>query len=150
MRGQIRFAACVASLAIGSVTVVAIGAVAAGGTQITASGLVRIYAAVKRDPDIGGWLVNAMHHAARHGSDGFDQLFGIAAASPDAAIKQGWGFDDENGSASLNSTGLVDGDRYAVAILMRGPRRSYPAAISATLTRTAEILMPGGVIPPEP
>jgi hypothetical protein len=118
-----------------------------GGTRITASGLVRFYAAAKRDPVIGNWLFDAMHHTAAHGSDGFDQQFGIAAVAPGSAVKQGWGFDYGDGSASLNSTGLVGGDRYAVAILLRGERRSYPTTMQTTLTETARTLMPGGRIP---
>jgi hypothetical protein len=42
---------------------------------------------------------------------------------PNAAIKQGWGQDDDDWTASsdFNSTGFVNGDRYAVAILLTGP-----------------------------
>ncbi|HEY2167071.1 MAG TPA: serine hydrolase [Jatrophihabitantaceae bacterium] len=118
-----------------------------GGTRITASGLVHLYAAIKRDPSIGGWLFNAMSHATRYGSDGTFQLFGLPSASTGVAVKAGWGFDFGDGSADFNSTGLVNGDRYAVAILMRGPSASYGAAISAVLTRCAALLMPGGRIP---
>ena len=118
-----------------------------GGTRITASGLVHFYAAVKRDPRVGPWLFNAMHHAARNGSDGTYQWFGLPSATSGPAVKQGWGFDYGDGSADVNSTGLVNGDRYAVAILMRGPSRSYLAGISAMQTQAAKILMPGGNIP---
>ena len=118
-----------------------------GGTRITAAGLVRFYAAVKRDARVGPWLFRAMRAITRFGSDGTYQWFGLPSAAPYTAAKQGWGMDYGDGSADFNSTGMVNGDRYAVAILMRGPRSSYGSAISTMLTTTARILVPGGRMP---
>lgn len=120
-----------------------------GNTHIRPVGLVRLYAKLKADRRVGPWLLNAMHHATRHGSDGQYQFFGIPSASPGAAIKQGWGadYDDWSRSADFNTTGFVAHDRYAVAILARGPRRSYGARISAMLTAVARLLLPNGSFP---
>jgi hypothetical protein len=92
-----------------------------GGTRITARGMARFYNAVKHDPTVWAWLGNAMHNATVHGSDGTYQFFGIPSATTGAAIKQGWGADNPSGTPDFNSTGFVNGDRYAVAILTQGP-----------------------------
>lgn len=120
-----------------------------GNNHITPDGLVRFYAKVKADPKVGPWLINAMHHANRYGSDGFYQFFGIPAATTGFGVKQGWGtdYDDFGNSADENTTGFVNGDRYAVAILARGPVGSYGSRIGAMLTATAKLLLPGGRFP---
>jgi hypothetical protein len=120
-----------------------------GNTHITPRGLVRYYARVRRDARAGPWLLNAMHHATPYGSDGTYQFFGLPQATTGAAIKQGWGDDYENGpaNADFNTTGFVNDNRYAVAILGRGPIGSYGAAIRNMLTRTAQLLLPGGHFP---
>jgi hypothetical protein len=120
-----------------------------GNTHITARGLVKFYAKVKSDKLVGPWLLNAMHHATKYGSDGTYQFFGLPSATTGAAVKQGWGndYDDWGRSADFNTTGFVNGDRYAVAILARGPISTYGSKIGAMLTRTARLLLPGGHFP---
>jgi hypothetical protein len=120
-----------------------------GNTHITARGLVWFYAKVKKDPKVGPWLMNAMHHATKYGSDGTYQFFGLPSATSGAGIKQGWGddFDDWSRSADFNSTGFVDGDRYAVALLARGPIGTYGSKIGNALTQVAKRLLPGGRFP---
>ena len=88
-----------------------------------------------------------MHAATEYGSDGTYQFFGLKQADPDAAIKQGWGQDDDDWSASsdFNSTGFVGSDRYAVAILVKGPSWQYNSGTPAMVTSVARLLMPGGV-----
>lgn len=126
-----------------------------GSTQITAKGMVYLYAAIAQDPVVGPWLMNAMAHATEYGADGTYQFFGLPSAAPAAAVKQGWGDDgDDTPNAVFNSTGYVGGttaggatdDRYAVAILTDGPPDSYGNAISGVLTAQAQALMPGGRI----
>jgi hypothetical protein len=120
-----------------------------GNTHITSRGLVRFYAKVEKDRKVGPWLLNAMHHARKYGSDGTYQFFGLPSATSGAAIKQGWGddYDDWSRSADFNTTGFVNNDRYAVAILARGPISTYGSAIGTMLTRTARLLLPGGHFP---
>jgi len=115
-----------------------------GGTRITAAGLASFYNAVRHRPGVWNWLGNAMHHATVYGSDGTYQFFGIPSATSGAAIKQGWGGDDAAGQPAFNSTGIVNGDRYAVVILTQGG--SYGSAIAGMLTSEARLLMPGGRI----
>jgi hypothetical protein len=120
-----------------------------GNTHITPDGLVRLYAKLKADHTVSHWLLNAMHHARKYGSDGFYQFFGIPSATKHAAIKQGWGmdYDDRGASADQNTTGFVNNDRYAVAILARGPVRTYGHAIGSMLTHVARMVLPGGHYP---
>jgi hypothetical protein len=115
-----------------------------GLTRITAKGLVTFYAAVARDPAVQPWLSNAMGHAVEVAADGTDQFFGLPAAAPGAAIKQGWGHDGvDAGNAVANSTGYVGGGRVAVAILTSGPAATYGAQIESTVTAQARALLPG-------
>src|SRR5213079_509478 len=60
---------------------------------------------------------------------------------------QGWGDDYGFSTADFNTTGFVNHDRYAVAILARGPIRDYGRPISSMLTATAKLLLPGGHFP---
>jgi hypothetical protein len=119
-----------------------------GNTHITPRGLVKYYAKIKRDPKVGPWLLNAMHHATMYGSDGTYQYFGLPSATTGFGVKQGWGNDwDRGGTADFNTTGFVNNNRYSVAILARGPGGSYGSAIGSMLTRTARLLLPGGHFP---
>ena len=115
-----------------------------GGTQITAAGMASFYNAVRHRPAVWNWLGNAMHHATQYGSDGTYQYFGIPSATTAAAIKQGWGGDNAAGQPAFNSTGLVNGDRYAVVILTQGG--VYGSPIAGMLTSEARLLMPAGNI----
>jgi hypothetical protein len=119
-----------------------------GNTHITPRGLVRYYARMKHDRKVAPWLLNAMHHAKPYGSDGTYQFFGIPQATHGFAIKQGWGNDsDWCCTADFNTTGFVNKNRYAVAILARGPSSTYGDPIRSMLTRTARLLLPGGHFP---
>jgi hypothetical protein len=115
-----------------------------GGTQITAAGMATFYNKVRHLPSVWNWLGNAMHHATVYGSDGTYQYFGIPSATTGAAIKQGWGGDDAAGRPEFNSTGVVNGDRFAVVILTQGG--VYGSPIAGMLTSEARLLMPGGRI----
>ncbi|MEO6501132.1 MAG: hypothetical protein ABIQ09_04395 [Jatrophihabitantaceae bacterium] len=119
--------------------------------KISAAGMVRFYAKVKADPVVWPWLSKAMHAATEYGSDGTYQFFGLKQADPNAAIKQGWGQDDDDWSAAsdFNSTGFVDSDRYAVAILVKGPPYEYNSGAPAMVTSIARMLMPDGVMRPD-
>jgi hypothetical protein len=109
--------------------------------------MVYLYAAIANDPVVGPWLMNAMANAAQYGSDGTYQFFGIPSATTGFAVKQGWGDDGtDSPNAVFNTTGYVDDDQYAVAILTDGPPDSYGSQISAMLTQQAQQLMPGGQI----
>jgi len=120
-----------------------------GNTEINAKGMVYLYAAIAKDPVVGPWLINAMAHTSEYGADGTYQLFGIPSATTGAAVKQGWGDDgDDSPNAVFNSTGYVDDDRYAVAILTDGSPSTYGDTISAMLTQQAKTLMPGGELAP--
>jgi Beta-lactamase enzyme family len=114
-----------------------------GNTRITARGLVHLYHKLKADPQVAPWLLATMHRATRYGSDGRFQFFGIPAAAADFAIKQGWNCCDE-GVATFNSTGYVDDDRYAVALLVDGPPHTYGTHLATTLDGMARALFPRG------
>jgi|GEM_PF-2248904 len=117
-----------------------------GGTQITAAGMASFYNAVRHRPTIWNWLGNAMHHATPYGSDGMYQFFGIPSATTGFAVKQGWGGDNAAGQPAFNSTGFVNGDRWAVVILTQGGR--YGTPIANMVTAEARLLMPSGKIAP--
>jgi len=116
-----------------------------GETQITADGLVHLYAKLKADPLVWPWLSDAMSNTTRVGTDGADQFFGIPSAAADWAVKQGWMTGLGPGS-TYNSTGYVDGNRYAVAILTYGSVAQYGEYMSNTITQMAKDMMPSGVI----
>ena len=117
-----------------------------GLTQISARGMVQLYAAVAHDPAVQPWLTDAMAHASAVAADGTQQSFGLPTAVPGSAIKQGWGHESVSGSqAVVNSTGYVAG-HLAVAILTEGPPSSYLAGITAVVTAQAQALL-AGVVP---
>ena len=119
-----------------------------GNTHITPRGLVRYYARMKHDRRVAPWLLNAMHHAKPYGSDGTYQFFGIPQATHGFALKQGWGNDiDWCCTADFNTTGFVNQNRYAIAILARGPSSTYGGPIGRMLSQTAKLLLPGGHFP---
>lgn len=114
-------------------------------TRITARAVVRFYAAVAEDELVGPWLVDAMAQTAATGSDGFPQHFGIPEATTGWRIKQGW-MCCVNDRSYVHSTGFVNDDRYAVALLAEGTRDAYGGG-RAVLSQMARALMPGGTIP---
>ena len=115
-----------------------------GNTHVSAVGLAQLYSRLVADPAVWPWLGEAMHSMAPSAADGTDQLFGVAAAAPGAAVKQGWasGSSDDPDAAVVNSTGLVAGDRYAVVVLTEGrgnvagcDDRGFHAGQAAVLTQ---------------
>jgi hypothetical protein len=129
-----------------------------GNTQITAHGVVQFFRVISRDPKVGPWLTNALHHFNPTAFDGhgnyMNQSFGIAAATTGAGVKQGWGHCSSNtGGTVINSTGLVDDDRYAVAILSNtnayayDTTFAYSASQANVVTQMARLLMPSGHMP---
>lgn len=118
-----------------------------GSTQFSARGLVRFYAAIRHDATVWPWLSRAMHRYASRSSSGQPNAFGIAVAAPTSAVKNGW---DTNRdvraptNAIINTTGFVQDDRYAVAILSEGPGSLYYVAGEQIVTDQALLLMPGG------
>jgi hypothetical protein len=119
-----------------------------GTTQITARGLARFYGAVRQDPRVWPWLGRAMHHYASYSSAGEPNAWGVAAAAPGAAIKNGWLL--YRSRAVINSTGVVNHDRYAVAILSEGASGRYYSAGEAVVSRQATLLIPEGRLVPPP
>lgn len=116
-----------------------------GITQITARGIVLLYAAMADDPVVGPWLMNAMANAQCEAADGYPQCFGIPAATSGWRIKQGWtAYDPGDGAGYIHSTGFVQGDRYTIALLTSGPGEIYGAYGNDTVTIMAQTLMPGG------
>jgi hypothetical protein len=115
-------------------------------TRVTARSVVTFYAAVAKDELVRSWLLDAMGRAEATGSDGFDQYFGIAAATTGWRIKQGW-MCCVNDLSYTHSTGFVNDDRYAVALLAEGPREAYGNGGRTTVSQMARALMPGGTIP---
>ncbi len=117
-----------------------------GLTRITARAMVYFYAVVAGDPAVGPWLLDAMAHARPYGSDGFPQHFGLPSAAATWRVKQGW-MCCLDGVTRMHSTGYVDGDGYAVALLTEGDRSLYNGAGAQVLTTVAQTLLPGGVVP---
>jgi len=115
-----------------------------GETKITADGLVHLYAKLKADPTVWPWLSNAMANATQDGTDGTNQFFGIPSAAPSWSVKQGWMTGLGPGS-TYDSTGYVDGDRYAVVILTFGSVSQYGQYMSNTITQMAKDALPDGV-----
>ncbi len=126
-----------------------------GNMHVTARGLVQFYRAVSRDPRVGPWLLAAMHHYQCRAWDGTDQCFGLPAVTVGSGIKQGWGAQsaDNWADAIVNSTGFVDHNRYAVAILSEGEdnnsttdSRGFNPTQAAVVTHLAGLLAPAGLV----
>src|SRR5262245_2906346 len=117
-----------------------------GLTQVTARAMATFFAAAAKDPLVGPWLLDAMGNTQPKGSDGWPQWFGIPQATQGWRIKQGWlcCVDDKS---RLHSTGFVNGDRFALAILTEDDKSTYGDVGMATVTLMAQALMPGGLIP---
>jgi hypothetical protein len=121
-----------------------------GNTHVSAAGMAQLYARLAADPPVWGWLGPAMHDMAQTAKDGTVQTFGIPAVVDGAAVKQGWaaGSADDTRDAVVNSTGLVDGDRYAVVLLTEGrdnnattDSRGFNAAQARVVTAMAAQLL---------
>jgi hypothetical protein len=121
-----------------------------GSTQVTARGLAQFYAAIRRDKTVWPWLGKAMRHWHKRSSAGEPNDFGIAAAAPRSAVKNGWvtGRDPRHRrAATFNTTGFVDDGRYAVVILGEGPGRLYLRPGERALSQVARTLLPHGHVP---
>lgn len=137
-----------------------------GYVAITAADTVRIYRYIlDRAPEpVRAYVMDHLHRPTRHGTDGFDQYFGIASAfDPDFSIKQGWsGFQGSSGyrsdrkkpeseldlvSDALHTTGTVGtDDRIIVAVFTLHPSGTPYEQAYATVTQlTAGLTVPGGV-----
>ena len=116
-----------------------------GLTRITARAMVDFYTAVADDPVVGPWLLNAMGEGTRSGADVFNQYFGLMFTAHPWRLTQGWMCCLED-KMRMHSTGYVDHDRYAVALLSEGARDKYYDYGRRTLTLMAQALMPGGAI----
>ncbi|MBX6750885.1 MAG: serine hydrolase [Micromonosporaceae bacterium] len=117
-----------------------------GLTRITARSMVDFYAAVAADPVVAPWLMDAMAQTESVGADGFYQHFGLPSAAASWRVKQGWMCCLE-GFTRMHSTGYIDNDRYAVALLAAGPPSMYTDGGPQTLTAMARALLPNGTVP---
>lgn len=118
------------------------GAMRWGTTKLTARGTAKLYAAIRHDPRVWPWLSRTMHAYHRHSSTGEPNAWGLVAASPHAAVKNGWVLDGDR--AQINSTGFVDHDRFAVAIFSRGPAALYYRRGEAIVSAEARLIAPHG------
>ena len=104
-----------------------------GETTVTAADVVTLYRFVLDDlsPEHRDLVLDALGAAADTAADGFDQAYGlIAPPRPDGvAAKQGWMW--IGSEFYLHTTGLVDDDRYAVAVLSR-----HTASLSSAVARS--------------
>jgi len=116
-----------------------------GLTRITARAMVGFYTAAADDPAVGPWLLEAMGEGTRVGADGFNQYFGLMFTAHHWRLKQGWMCCLED-RMRMHSTGFVDYDRYAVALLTEGARDQYYEYGRRTLTLMAQALMPNGQV----
>jgi hypothetical protein len=122
-----------------------------GSTRITARGMVRFYAAVRKDRKVWPWLSKQLHAYQKKSSAGEPDAFGIAAAAPSSAVKNGWDVNRDvkaPSNAIIDTTGFVQGDRYAVVILSEGPGSLYYAAGERIVTHEAKLVIPHGRISP--
>jgi hypothetical protein len=126
---------------------------------------VRIYRyLLDRAPEpVRDFVMDLLHRPTRHGTDGFDQFFGIASAfERDFSIKQGWsGFQGSSGfgsdkakpldtpvdlhSDALHTTGTVGpDDRTIIAVFTLHPRGTpYEKAYAEVTRLTAALTVPG-------
>lgn len=137
-----------------------------GYVALTAADTVRIYRYLLEDAPspVREYVMGQLHQATRHGTDGFDQYFGIASVFETGySIKQGWsGFHGSSGYRSdkakpqsvvdlvndaLHTTGTVGADdRSIVAVFTLHPSGTpYEQAYAAVTQLTAGLTVPGGV-----
>lgn len=109
-----------------------------GNTKVSAAGVATLYAALLDDPVVAPWLVTQLSAMTATAADGTDQSFGFEAADATAALKQGWGGDDDSEStANLLSTGYVADERYAVAAIVQDPDGGSTTALVPTIDALA-------------
>ncbi|MEV6609865.1 hypothetical protein [Kutzneria sp. NPDC051319] len=113
-----------------------------GDTMLGIADVVAIYRHVLESP----WrdlIVDALAAAPRHGSDGFDQYFGIPSRLPRPwAVKQGWS--QSTRDVVLHTSGLVGvGWRFVVVVLASFPVGTDWAAAAAAVNDEVTALAPG-------
>jgi hypothetical protein len=135
-----------------------------GYVAITAADTIRIYRYLldEAPTPVRSFVMDQLHQATRHGTDGFDQYFGIPSAfDSEFSIKQGWsGFHGSSGyrsdrakpeseldlsSDALHTTGTVGpDDRSIVAVYTLHPCGTPYEQAYANVTRLTETLtVPG-------
>ncbi|MHA3701359.1 hypothetical protein ACXR2U_04185, partial [Jatrophihabitans sp. YIM 134969] len=111
-----------------------------GNTQVSATGLTALYAALAADPVVAPFLLRHLGAVTTVAADGTDQSFGFAAtdAADPVALKQGWGGDDDaQVTANLLSTGYLADGRYGVAVIVQDPAGGPPSALVPTIDSVA-------------
>ncbi len=114
-----------------------------GSTQLTARGLVQLYAKLKADPTVWPWLSSHLHAYQQRSAGGEPNAFGFATAQPSAGVKNGWDTNRDPAhpsNAIINSTGFVGHDRYAVAVLSEGGHALYFTRGEAVVTQQARLI----------
>lgn len=103
-----------------------------GSAQVSAADMTQFLARAAADPLVGPWLLSVMAQTAPHGSDGFDQRFGLEALTGEHGSKQGWGSDTASGPRlnAIHSVGFTS--RYFVAILQLAARPTPVLKITST------------------
>ena len=76
----------------------------------------------------------------------FNQNFGLMATAGHWRVKQGW-LCCVGDRTIMHSTGLIDHDRFAIALLTESGRTAYGEDGRHTVTLMAQALLPGGTLP---
>ena len=109
-----------------------------GDTMLGIADMVAIYRHVLHN-DL---IVDALAAAPRHGSDGFDQYFGIPTLPRPWAVKQGWSTSPRD--VVLHTSGLVGEDwRFVVVVLASFPVGTDWATAAAAVNDEVTALAPG-------
>jgi hypothetical protein len=109
-----------------------------GDTMLGIADVVAIYRHVL-DNDL---IVDALAAAPRHGSDGFDQYFGIPTLPRPWAIKQGWSTSPRD--VVLHTSGLVGaGWRFVVVVLASFPVGTDWVTAATAVNDEVTALAPG-------
>jgi hypothetical protein len=113
-----------------------------GGTLVTAADVVRCYRYLLDDAPAATRqiVLRALESAARRGSDGFEQLFGVPAAvtATDWAVDQGWSCCDPG--RDLHTSGVVGDRRYVVVVLTAQPAATSWAIATRRVTAVVKAL----------
>ncbi|WP_329046817.1 hypothetical protein OG738_32795 [Amycolatopsis sp. NBC_01488] len=113
-----------------------------GATLVTATDVTRFYAYLMDEVPAGirQVVLRALDGATEHGTDGFDQFFGIpdAVKAADWAVKQGWSCCDPG--RNLHTSGLVGGRRYIVVVLTAQPATTSWATATQRVTAVVKAL----------